>query len=299
MAAHDHSDHFHRYLPISASDRRWGLYVLCGGYLRVPKGTPYPLPGHPRRYSLLWQSGRVLDEYQLHFITRGSGSFESGRDRPRSIVPGSAFLLYPGLWHRYQPDPSTGWDEFWLGFNGETAQRIMAPPFFDRRQPLVAVSERSALLEQFTGLIAAMRGDGLNMQRLLAGHAQMMLSILQMHIADGQAGVRGTQFVQQAKARIATTITTPFVGKALAQELGVGDHPLRRIFRQQTGFSLHDYHLQLRMHAAMSGLESSDEPVVAIARSVGFEDAFYFSRMFKRHTGMAPQRWRRQRRGVA
>ncbi len=291
-------DHYHRYLPISAVDRRWGLHVLCGGYLRVPGGTPYPLPGHPRRYSLMWQSGRVLDEYQLHFITRGGGAFESGEQRARRIEAGTAFLLFPGLWHRYQPDQDTGWDEFWIGFQGEHAQRLMAPPFFDPRQPVVAVDERSALLEQFTDLIAAMRADLPHMQRILSGHVQLMLGILQARIAGGEADSPALKAIQEAKRAIAEALTRPIDGQTLAREIGVGYHWLRRAFRQRTGFSMHDYHLQLRIHAAMAALESSEDTVAAIAAAVGFDDAFYFSRIFRRHNGVSPQRWRRQRRGL-
>jgi len=54
---------------------------------------------------------RVLNCYALHLVTRGSGWFEWGSDRPRTRLPikaPAAFWLFPGLVHSYQPDAG-GW----------------------------------------------------------------------------------------------------------------------------------------------------------------------------------------------
>ena len=37
----------------------------------------YPPSGHPEEYSFSWQRGRILNEFQLHFIPQGAGTFES------------------------------------------------------------------------------------------------------------------------------------------------------------------------------------------------------------------------------
>ncbi|HYE07544.1 MAG TPA: AraC family transcriptional regulator [Planctomycetota bacterium] len=289
--------HYRRYLPISDDDRAWGLYVTCGGYLRVPPGASYPLPGHPARYSLGWERGRTLDEFQLHLISRGAGTFESDDGQPRAIAPGAVFLLFPGAWHRYRPDPAQGWDEWWIGFDGEQARRIMRAPFFSAERPLIAAGAHDDLTEHFTAILAILRDDRPHMQRLLAGLTGMLLASLQARVAAGGVDRHGTRAVQQAKRLIAEAVARPVDGHVLADAIGVGYHWLRRAFRQQTGLSLHDYHTQLRIHAAMQRLEQGDASVADIARQLGFDDPYYFSRVFRRQAGLSPQRWQRQRRG--
>ena len=70
---------FFRYLPVSERDRQWGLYVDRGRLRDRCAGHPrYPSSKHPRRLShYSWSKGRVLAEYQVLYITRGEGEFES------------------------------------------------------------------------------------------------------------------------------------------------------------------------------------------------------------------------------
>jgi AraC-like DNA-binding protein len=289
---------FRRYLPIGETDRAWGLHAIGGGYLRSAPGGVYPTAAHPARYRLGWRMGRVLDEFQLHYIARGGGSFESSEGRARRITAGTAFILFPGVWHRYQPDQTTGWDEWWIGFDGEHARRIMSPPFFSARQPVLEAGERGELLEHFSAIVALLRDDPPHMQRLLAGRVALLLGTLQARLAGEAVDARGARALQEAKRRISAAATHAIDGQVLARSLGVNYHWLRRAFRQQLGMSLHEYHLQLRMHAAMQLLESSDREVGDIAGELGFEDPYYFSRVFRKEVGASPQRWRRQRRGL-
>jgi transcriptional regulator GlxA family with amidase domain len=79
----------------------------------------------------------------------------------------------------------------------------------------------------------------------------------------------------------------------LAQKLNVGYHWLRRAFKQETGQSLHQYRLQLRINRAKNLLKTSDATVDQIAQQTGFESPYYFSQIFKRKTGFTPTGWRR------
>ncbi len=113
----DAAQSFSRYLPVSRRDERWGLYVTTAGQSRIPPQAAYPPSLHPRNYNFDWQHGRVLMDHQVVYISRGRGWFESHGTGRRRIESGDAFLLFPGLWHRYRPDRQTGWDEHWVGFS--------------------------------------------------------------------------------------------------------------------------------------------------------------------------------------
>jgi transcriptional regulator GlxA family with amidase domain len=52
------------------------------------------------------------------------------------------------------------------------------------------------------------------------------------------------------------------------------------------------YHLQLRIGRAKDLLTGTALPVQQIAIQLGFDSPFYFSRIFKKKTGLAPQEWR-------
>ena len=101
-----------KYLAIGPGVLAWGTAINSVGYQEVAPGEAYPPGDHPSRYLFSTRRGRILDEYQLIYITRGSGHFKSAHlPHPVDVRPGTVFLLFPGEWHTYMPDPSTGWKE--------------------------------------------------------------------------------------------------------------------------------------------------------------------------------------------
>src|SRR6266567_7446344 len=100
--------HF-QYLPVSAQNIDWGLYVTAIGTESVPPNyETYPSAAHPSMYYFTWNEGRVLPEYQILYLTRGRMIFESTPTGERTIEAGHVVILFPGVWHRYRPDPETG-----------------------------------------------------------------------------------------------------------------------------------------------------------------------------------------------
>jgi AraC-like DNA-binding protein len=67
-------------------------------------------------------------------------------------------------------------------------------------------------------------------------------------------------------------------------------------FKKITGTTPAQYILSLRISNAADMLESSDSSIAEIAASVGYENALYFSRLFKKHTGSSPRDYRKQKR---
>ena len=59
---------------------------------------------------------------------------------------------------------------------------------------------------------------------------------------------------------------------------------------------MHRYLIAHRMMEAAFLLEASDEPIARIASRVGYETAAAFSKLFRRHHGLTPGRYRAARR---
>ncbi|WP_270167262.1 helix-turn-helix domain-containing protein [Paenibacillus sp. SYP-B4298] len=78
----------------------------------------------------------------------------------------------------------------------------------------------------------------------------------------------------------------------LAERFHYSTRYLARVFKRKYGRSPLDYIMQLRMEQAKSLLARSDAPVSHIARSVGYTDMYYFSRLFKKNTGVTPAQFK-------
>jgi transcriptional regulator GlxA family with amidase domain len=67
-----------------------------------------------------------------------------------------------------------------------------------------------------------------------------------------------------------------------------------RRFQQATGQTPIEYVQNLRIEEARHLLETGELSVEAIANTVGYEDASFFARLFKRHVGLTPAQYRRR-----
>lgn len=288
---------FFRYFPVSERDRRWGLYLTTAGESRIPPGFPYPPPGHPGGYQFDWKKGRVLREYQMVYISSGQGRLETRQTRWR-IASGSCFLLYPSTWHRFRPDPRTGWHEHWVGCDGPAVRGLVKNGFFSPRRPVVRVRDEDLLLGAFSSVIDAIHAGRPALQQVAAGATLYILSLLYSAQQPGQEGRQDvTRAIHEAMRRMAdATQETPPLPE-LAHRLGVSYTWFRRTFVHHTGLSPHQYRLQLRIGRARALLSETSLTVKEIAFRSGFESEHYFCRFFKRKTGVTPGLWRRRHSG--
>ncbi|MEH6581586.1 MAG: helix-turn-helix domain-containing protein [Halioglobus sp.] len=78
----------------------------------------------------------------------------------------------------------------------------------------------------------------------------------------------------------------------IADHVNSSPSRLGALFREHFGISVIKWRDQIRMHKARELIEHSQEPIGAIANSVGYPDALHFSRRFKDHFGVAPSHTR-------
>jgi transcriptional regulator GlxA family with amidase domain len=81
---------------------------------------------------------------------------------------------------------------------------------------------------------------------------------------------------------------------AMARMSGLPERSFKRRFQQATGMSPLEYVHTLRLEEAKQMLESSDAPIEAIANEVGYEDAGFFGRLFRRQVTLTPAQYRRR-----
>lgn len=79
----------------------------------------------------------------------------------------------------------------------------------------------------------------------------------------------------------------------IAEEFGVERRRFADLFEQHTGMSPSSYLTEYRIRRAKELLQSCDSTIAEIAECVGYVDCFYFSRVFKKCTGMSPTIYRK------
>lgn len=101
------------------------------------------------------------------------------------------------------------------------------------------------------------------------------------------------RLVRKAMAYLHEHYAEPVTRRDIAQYVGMAEDHLTHCFRQELGMTPVTYLNRYRVNRARHLLKHSELSVTSVALDVGFSDSSYFSRVFRRETGMSPESYRR------
>lgn len=286
-------NNYFKYLNIGSIEERWGFYVTTVGYSKIDPNQNYPNEEHPPNHTLTWNKGRILNDYYMIFISKGEGIFESALTMPSQIKAGTCFFLYPDVWHRYKPNVKSGWEEYWIGFNGYYANQLMNQGFFNSQNPFIHVGLNNELLVLFRKLIETVRNGYTSYPQFIAGTTLQILGLvnavsLHQEYDNDPLG----KLIQKAKFLLQESLEETVDMEKLAREIPMGYSSFRKVFKRITGESPNQYHLNLRLNRAKDLLTTTALNINEVAYQTGFESVFYFSKLFKKKNGVSPKFYR-------
>ena len=292
-------EYFH-YVPVSERDVQWGLYVTGVGCGDWGPNDPYPRRRHPDVYQYTWNKGRVLPEYQIVLITRGGGIFESGPTGTKRINADSILITVPGVWHRYRPNNETGWEEYWVGMNGEQLHRLQRQGIIGPENPILKIADCAELESLFSNLIDRVRQNPQRTHTIAAVALQILAASLElveaqplpqrttpMHSAEDAIVAEAIQFIWDHSQR-------PMTIDDVVEQLPVGRRSLERRFRKALGRSLLDEITRCRLQRAKQLLEETTLPISQVAAAAGFSKTDRMNEVFQRDEGLSPWAYRRK-----
>jgi transcriptional regulator GlxA family with amidase domain len=181
-----------------------------------------------------------------------------------------------------------------------------------RRYPKVTVRRQRALVVSGEGQRLVMAGGGtswLDLALYLIARSagiEAAMQVARINLVDwhdvGQQPfarlARSRQVDDAVIARCQTWIAEHYHESApvaaMVRLSGLPERSFKRRFRQATGMSPLEYVHTLRLEEAKQMLESGEAPIEAIANEVGYEDAGFFSRLFRRSVSLTPAQYRKR-----
>lgn len=286
-----------KYLTHNIEDKNWGLYMTVAGSANIDPDMDYPPSGHPSGYHFNWNNGRILQEYQVNYITEGEGTLET-REGTFPIKEGSIILLHPNVWHRYRPNRQTGWTEHYVGFMGLTAYQMIKTSKVLSRLGVIQVGYQEDIMRSIQEIVNHVKAEKPGYHQICAGLVTHILG----HIVSAKKNENFRHSHVETSIQKACLIIRDHVEKninveQLANDLNVNYSLFRKAFKKYTGLSPIQYHTSLRLKQAMFLLANTDLSVKEISFSQGFCTVFYFSKLFKEKTGKTPTDYRKENRG--
>ena len=283
-----------KYLTTGPEDTDWGIYLNVAGSSSVKPNENYPSHNHPSGYYFQWDEGRILNEYQINYITRGEGTVENKYGRFQ-LKPGSLFVIFPNEWHRYKPNPKTGWVENYIGFEGKIAEKFMLHPLFSVTQPVIHAGIKEEIIDTYLKIFDLAEKEQPGFQHIASGMIVKLLGyIISFEKQKGFSGKRIAKVIEEVRFLMRQNISQEYNLEELATQNNVGYSYFRKMFKKFTGVSPGQYHLQLKIMRAKELLISSDKTIKEISNELGFQSIYYFSNLFRKKEGINPSQYRKK-----
>lgn len=283
-----------KYLVVNPRDVQWGLTVNTVGYEEIGVADTYPTRGHADGYYFDIDKGRVLNEYQLLYITEGEGVFNSAHAKDVPLKAGDLFLLFPGEWHTYHPTSKHGWKSYWIGFKGKNVDDRVKVGFLSVEKPIYHVGFSADIIRLYEEAYKRAQEEAPYLQQILAGIVNHLVGLMyalerSMELSKDHTRV---DMINLARLRIRESLEVDLTIQQIAEDLGVSYSNFRKLFKEFTGISPALYQQDLRLQRAKELLATTTLSIKEIAYRLRFESPDYFSSKFKIKTGKKPSEFR-------
>ncbi len=279
---------------LAESEPSWGVNVITVGHYVHEPHKKYPDPKHPASHYFNWERGRRLKEFQMVYISNGKGVFEMENVDPIVVEGGTLFLLFPDVWHRYKPLENTGWEEFWVGFDGHYAEYLMRQDCFDAQNPVLNMGFNTEFLNIFIRLIDTVKYEGIAYTQISSCLVIQLLGLVYASaLMTEKSRTRQEQIIRAVRYKIHQNWSDNLDLEKLASEQNVSYVWFRKAFKDVMGISPGQYHLNLKIEKAAQMLKETTLLVAEVANQAGFESEFYFSRIFKKKMNVKPSDYRK------
>ena len=238
----------------------------------------------------LQRSDALFPHWAFVMITAGSGYYQVGEGERQKVDAGSWFCLFPGVTFNYGPCTDGNWDEYYFTVDGNRVQEWLECWLPHPEAVKKAVYDDSLIhrMEMMFKLIDS--GIPSNMDRaalILEGFLYDLVSQ-----SDRSEASNRESFALKVIEDISQSLHMQQEPADMAARHHISVSTLRRIVHQFTGYPLNEFLHRLRVAEARNILLNTELTVKEVGEALGYKDTFYFSRVFKRITGVSPRSYR-------
>ena len=229
----------------------------------------------------------------IEYVIRGTGTVETphGVFSPRA---GDAYLLRANEPHKYYSDPNDPWEKIWINVMGTLVFPILDSYGLSQSVYLPGLDISPFLLK----IHEIAKSDDLDSEALMNRCCPVFLELCQyIHNNIPQTDQPG--HVPRSIAMLKEYLDTHLSERLTLEQCGeityLSVSQTIRRFRKAYGLTPYEYLNQRRISTAKLLLTNSNLSIEEIAAQTGFPDRNYFSKYFKKKTGLSPSQFRKRK----
>lgn len=226
---------------------------------------------------------RKIKETVLIYCVSGKGWVKLN-NRKHTVKQGSLFICPPNIQHGYGCDPDCGWEIWWVHCGGERIGEYCKEAGLSVDNPVINLGLNDRLISCFSKLLANLSQKNMNISWIAADALHSLLLAIVSETVNRN--------VPENSDLINLIDINSRSLEELAAKAGYSKYHFSRIFKEQTGKSPWELVTELKLERSKELLLGSFLSVKEIATEIGFNHPDYFAKLFARHTGVTPTKYR-------
>ena len=256
------------------------------GYYRVHTG-PVIETYHPE--------GR--NDYQLLYIASGKGHFYfKGSERETVVTKGNMILFRPGepqVYYYYATDKT---EVYWVHFTGWKVEEYLSRYELPKEENVFYTGVSPDYPWIYNQMLRELQLQRENYEEMISLYMHHVFLTINRYIKEGRQSKNDMiNEIEKAAHYFKENYNTKISIEQYAQEHMMSVNWFIHSFKNVMKVPPMQYVVSLRMAAAKGYLESTNKTVGEIAAAVGYDNALYFSRVFRKYTGLSPTEYRQRK----
>jgi AraC-like DNA-binding protein len=242
-----------------------------------------------------WLEDWRSDCYALNFARSGRVRWADAAGTLLTLTAPVAWWTWPDERFTYGRVAREAWDHAYVTFKGHRVSQWIQGKLFslDRQNAWVSLTEPERFAAEFDELLRRLDNP------LPRGGWEIHLLERLLLRCAGEREFRipespSDAWIARLRQRITQSPGHLFDWQMEAERAGLSLVHMRRLFRERVGRAPHQLLIDARMAAAAHRLRTTREPIKQVAAAVGYENVYYFSKLFRERQGLPPGAYRRR-----
>ncbi|MCI9632702.1 AraC family transcriptional regulator [Schaedlerella arabinosiphila] len=231
----------------------------------------------------------------IEYISSGMGSIEIN-GKVYYPQKGDVYLLPSGSRHCYYSDAKEPWIKTFVNFRGAVADGLASA--YHLKGIVLFPGVEQAVAERFFQIYAMMQNRNLEDAYVIFKTEILIHEIFHILGQKIKSSIGISDEMKKIKDYLETHVSVSVTIDELSALIYRSPDYLIRHFREEFGMTPYKYFIEKKMEAAKTMLRDTSLSVKEIGELVGYEDAHYFSNVFRKESGIPPLQYRKHQRGI-
>jgi len=237
--------------------------------------------------------GRI--DYQLLYIAAGKAHFYFKENEDTIVKAGNMVLYRPKEMQKYVYYAEDQTEVFWVHFTGSNVKQILKRHHFPTSGHVIYTGTSAEYQNIYRKMIQELQLCRPHYKELLAVFLLQLFALMDRHPGDNKVMNSYVQNeIEHAVSYFNKHYNLNISIEEYAASRNMSTSWFIRNFKLYNGMTPLNYILSIRIANAQSLLETTKYNITEIAAITGYDNPLYFSRLFKKYTGLSPSLYRKQ-----